>query len=236
MAAPYDLNDDSVVVIIGSGAGGGTLGQRAGAEGRSTRSSSKRADATKPKTSSMTSGTVSANSPGPTCARRRASGGWRRDFANLARMDRESGRRLDHALGGRILRFQEHEWRAATEYGGIEGANLLDWPITLGGHGAVLRQGRRQDGRDPHQRHSRPARQQQLQGHGSRGEKARLQGGPYRAAWRSTRRIAMDAGIASSRASASRAASSRRNGPRWWPKFRRARRRASWKSGPTRMC
>ncbi len=26
MAAPYELNDDSVVVIIGSGAGGGTLG------------------------------------------------------------------------------------------------------------------------------------------------------------------------------------------------------------------
>jgi choline dehydrogenase-like flavoprotein len=26
MAAPYDFNDDSVVVIIGSGAGGGTLG------------------------------------------------------------------------------------------------------------------------------------------------------------------------------------------------------------------
>ena len=26
MAAPYDLNDDSVVVVIGSGAGGGTLG------------------------------------------------------------------------------------------------------------------------------------------------------------------------------------------------------------------
>ena len=26
MAAPYKLNDDSVVVVIGSGAGGGTLG------------------------------------------------------------------------------------------------------------------------------------------------------------------------------------------------------------------
>ena len=25
MPAPYDLNDDSVVVIVGSGAGGGTL-------------------------------------------------------------------------------------------------------------------------------------------------------------------------------------------------------------------
>ena len=26
MAAPFDLNDDTVVVIVGSGAGGGTLG------------------------------------------------------------------------------------------------------------------------------------------------------------------------------------------------------------------
>ena len=26
MPAPYDLNDDGVVVVIGSGAGGGTLG------------------------------------------------------------------------------------------------------------------------------------------------------------------------------------------------------------------
>ena len=25
MAAPYDLNDDNVVVVIGTGAGGGTL-------------------------------------------------------------------------------------------------------------------------------------------------------------------------------------------------------------------
>ena len=31
MAAKFDLTDDSVVVVIGSGAGGGTLGQRTGA-------------------------------------------------------------------------------------------------------------------------------------------------------------------------------------------------------------
>ena len=33
MAAPYNLNDDSVVVIIGSGAGGGTLGNELAQKG-----------------------------------------------------------------------------------------------------------------------------------------------------------------------------------------------------------
>ena len=45
---------------------------------------------------------------------------------------------------------------------------------------AVVREGRRQDGRDPYPRDSRPARQQQLQGHVRRGEQARLQGRTYR--------------------------------------------------------
>ena len=36
MAAPYDLNDDSVVVIIGSGAGGGTLGNELAQKGIDT--------------------------------------------------------------------------------------------------------------------------------------------------------------------------------------------------------
>jgi choline dehydrogenase-like flavoprotein len=30
---------------------------------------------------------------------------------------------------GASLRFQEHEWKALTTYGAVEGANLLDWPI-----------------------------------------------------------------------------------------------------------
>ena len=33
MAAKYDLNDDKVVVIIGSGAGGGTLGNELAQKG-----------------------------------------------------------------------------------------------------------------------------------------------------------------------------------------------------------
>ena len=32
---------------------------------------------------------------------------------------------------GASLRFQEHEFRARSEYGEIAGANLLDWPLTL---------------------------------------------------------------------------------------------------------
>ena len=36
MSAPYDLNDDSVVVVIGSGAGGGTLGNELAQKGIDT--------------------------------------------------------------------------------------------------------------------------------------------------------------------------------------------------------
>ena len=30
---------------------------------------------------------------------------------------------------GASLRFQEHEWKARTTYGDVQGASLLDWPI-----------------------------------------------------------------------------------------------------------
>ena len=36
MAAPYDLNDDKVVVVVGSGAGGGTLGTELALKGIDT--------------------------------------------------------------------------------------------------------------------------------------------------------------------------------------------------------
>ena len=32
---------------------------------------------------------------------------------------------------GASLRFQEHEFKALSTYGHVDGANLLDWPITL---------------------------------------------------------------------------------------------------------
>src|SRR5690606_11931894 len=49
-------------------------------------------------------------------------------FSEPASLDREGGRRHNHPLG---RRFHEHEFKALTTYGKIDGANLLDWPITL---------------------------------------------------------------------------------------------------------
>lgn len=46
-------------------------------------------------------------------------------------MDREGRRRHHHALAGASLRFQDYEFQTLTHYGKVEGANLLDWPITL---------------------------------------------------------------------------------------------------------
>ena len=102
MAAPFDLNDDSVVVIIGTGAGGGTLGQRAGAEGRQRSSPSRPAGGTSPRTSSTTSGRASPSSPGSTCAPPR--GDWRvaQGLPEPAGLDRQGGRRHHHALGRRL--------------------------------------------------------------------------------------------------------------------------------------
>ncbi len=94
--------------------------------------------------------------------KRTTSGDWRvhKDFPNLpAWIVKAVGGSTTHWAGA-SLRFQEHEFKTRSTYGKIAGANLLDWPITLEGDGALLRQGRGQDGRDPHQRHPRPARQQ----------------------------------------------------------------------------
>jgi len=79
MAAPYDLNDDSVVVIIGSGAGGGTLGNELAQKGIDT-VILEEVDATRRRISSTMNGPASASSHGSTSARRRATGGWRRIF------------------------------------------------------------------------------------------------------------------------------------------------------------
>ena len=48
-------------------------------------------------------------------------------------VDCKGGRRFHDALGRRCasLRFDEHEFRIKSVYGGMPGANLLDWPITL---------------------------------------------------------------------------------------------------------
>ncbi|MEZ0212300.1 MAG: GMC family oxidoreductase N-terminal domain-containing protein, partial [Xanthobacteraceae bacterium] len=130
MAAPFDLNDDSVVVIVGSGAGGGTLGTELALKGI--------------KVVILEAGARQnmedfVNNEWESFAQlawtdmRTTSGSWRvhKNFPNLpAWIVKSVGGSTVHWAGA-SLRFQEHEFKTASTYGGLEGANLLDWPITL---------------------------------------------------------------------------------------------------------
>jgi choline dehydrogenase-like flavoprotein len=128
MAAPFDLTDDSVVVVIGTGAGGGVLANELAQRGVSV---------------------VALEAGGRYLPEdyihdewesfvqlawldpRTTSGDWRvaRDFSGLpAWIVKAVGGTTVHWAGA-SLRFQEHEWKALSTYGPVEGANLIDWPI-----------------------------------------------------------------------------------------------------------
>jgi len=130
MTAPFDVSDDSVVVVIGTGAGGGTLANELAQKGISV--------------VALEAGGRHLpqdylNNEWPSFSQlawtdmRTTSGSWRvaSDFANLpAWIVKGVGGSTVHWAGA-SLRLQEYEFRVKTEYGDIEGANLLDWPITL---------------------------------------------------------------------------------------------------------
>ncbi|WGD28467.1 GMC family oxidoreductase [Ancylobacter sp. WKF20] len=130
MSAPFDLNDDSVVVIVGSGAGGGTLGTELALKGI--------------KVVILEAGQRHnmedfVNNEWESFAQlawtdmRTTSGSWRvhKNFPNLpAWIVKAVGGSSVHWAGA-SLRFQEHEFKTRTTYGDLDGANLLDWPITL---------------------------------------------------------------------------------------------------------
>ena len=129
MTAPFDLSDDSVVVVIGTGAGGGTLANELAQKGISV--------------VALEAGGRHLpedylNDEWPSFGqlawldKRTTSGTWRvaKDFSGLpAWIVKAVGGSTVHWAGA-SLRFQEHEWRVRTEYGDVPGANLLDWPIT----------------------------------------------------------------------------------------------------------
>lgn len=128
MTAPFDLTDDSVVVIIGTGAGGGVLANELAQKGV---------------------GVVALEAGGRYLPddyindewdsfgqlawldARSTSGDWRvaKDFSGLPTwIVKAVGGSTTHWAGA-SLRFQDHEWKAKTNYGDVQGANLLDWPI-----------------------------------------------------------------------------------------------------------
>lgn len=130
MAAPYDLNDDGVVVIIGSGAGGGTLGNELAQKG---------IDVVVLEAGARHENHDFINDEWASFGQlawtdmRTTSGSWAvsKNFPNLpAWIVKAVGGSTTHWAGA-SLRFQEHEFRGRTTYGDVAGANLLDWPVTL---------------------------------------------------------------------------------------------------------
>jgi choline dehydrogenase-like flavoprotein len=130
MAAKFDLNDDSVFVVIGSGAGGGTLGTELALKGIKTVVLEAGA---RYEMEDFINDEWESFSQLAWTDMRTTSGSWRvaRDFPNLpAWIVKAVGGSTVHWAGA-SLRFQEHEFKTMTVYGGITGANLLDWPLTL---------------------------------------------------------------------------------------------------------
>jgi choline dehydrogenase-like flavoprotein len=131
MPRKFDLDDESLVLIIGSGAGGGTLGNELAQKGIRTL----------------------ILEAGPRIEREQHVDDERQSFAQLTWLDKRTtsgswpvaknypnvpvwtckvvGGTTVH-WAGCALRFQEHEFRTEDVYGHIPGAGLLNWPLTLG--------------------------------------------------------------------------------------------------------
>ncbi|HEY5720567.1 MAG TPA: GMC family oxidoreductase, partial [Gammaproteobacteria bacterium] len=126
----FSMTDDSVVVVIGSGAGGGTLANELCQKGIKV-VLLEAGNRHSPQT--FVNDEWSAFTQLSWLDMRHTSGSWRvsNDFPNLpAWICKTVGGSTTHWAGA-SLRFQEHEFKVRSVYGEIKGANLLDWPLTL---------------------------------------------------------------------------------------------------------
>ena len=126
--AKFDLNDDSVVVVVGSGAGGGTLSNELAQKGINVVCLEAGG---RYEHSDFVNDEWESFSQLAWKDTRTTSGSWRvsKDFANLpAWIVKAVGGSTTHWAGA-SLRFQDHEWKARTTYGDVKGAALIDWPI-----------------------------------------------------------------------------------------------------------
>jgi choline dehydrogenase-like flavoprotein len=125
MAKTYDLKDDTVVVVVGSGAGGGILSNELAQKGVG----------------------VVCLEAGPRLAMTDIVNDNDTMFSRLSWLDKRIGTgALNPGLplwvcktvggttvhwAGAALRLQEHEFKTRSIYGQVQGANLLDWPLSL---------------------------------------------------------------------------------------------------------
>ncbi len=127
----FELSDQQVVVVIGSGAGGGTLSNELAQKGVKVvcLEAGSRTDYSK----DFVNDEWSMFDKISWLDKRTTSGSWQvaKDFPGLpAWICKTVGGSTVHWAGA-SLRFQEHEFKARTYYGDIDNANLLDWPLTL---------------------------------------------------------------------------------------------------------
>lgn len=128
--ANIDFNDDSAVLVIGSGAGGGTLANELCQKGVKVillEAGAQHSIADFQNNEWNAFGQLSW------LDKRTTSGSWRvaKDFPGLpAWICKTVGGTTTHWAGA-SLRIQEHEFKAKTNYGEIDGANLQDWPLAL---------------------------------------------------------------------------------------------------------
>ncbi|TBU98101.1 2-keto-gluconate dehydrogenase [Stutzerimonas kirkiae] len=126
----YKHDDDSVVVIVGSGAGGGTLANELCQKGIPVvllEAGARQSQATFINDEWPSFNQLSWNDI------RTSTGTWRiaRDFPNLpAWICKAVGGTTTHWAGA-SLRIQEHEFHARETYGELPDTHLLDWPLTL---------------------------------------------------------------------------------------------------------
>jgi choline dehydrogenase-like flavoprotein len=125
----FSHDDDQVVVVIGSGAGGGTLANELAQQGIDVVVLEAGALHT---TADFLADEWASFGQLAWLDTRTTSGSFRlaRDFPNLpAWIVKAVGGTTVHWAGA-SLRLQPHEFQALTHYGEVEGANLRDWPLS----------------------------------------------------------------------------------------------------------
>ncbi len=125
MAQTFSLDDDSVVVVIGSGAGGGTVANALAQKGLDVVC----LEAGKRLSLTDIVNDEAAMSRKLNWTDRRIGDGDMNPFFPLFTCKTVGGTTMHWTACS--LRMQEHEFRARTNYTDVEGTNLVDWPISL---------------------------------------------------------------------------------------------------------